>query len=280
MLLTIDIGNSNVVLGAYPARGLPPCASDDAGREEDAPLAVWRLPTDRRGSLESVRRSLESLWEKSGFTASDFDDAALCSVVEPLTEQWRLLLTAMLHRRPLVLDQRSELGMPLQVRRPERVGMDRLANAVAVRGRVAGAAAAVDFGTATTFNVVDSRGRFRGGAIAPGLGALSTSLARHAPALPTVELTPPASAIGGDTEEALRSGIVLGHAALVDGLIARMRDELDAPMRVIATGGLGRIIAPLTNSIERYDPWLTLAGIREIYHLNAGNHARIASAAR
>ena len=147
--------------------------------------------------------------------------------------------------------------------------MDRLADAVAVRGRSAGAAVVVDFGTATTFNVVDAHGRFRGGAIAPGLGTMAGSLMEGTPSLPSVELRPPVSAIGGDTEEALKSGIVLGFTGLVEGLLARIGNEIDAPVTVIATGGLGHIIAPLTSSIDAYDPWLTLAGIRALYCRNA-----------
>ncbi len=147
--------------------------------------------------------------------------------------------------------------------------MDRLADAVAVRGRSAGAAVVVDFGTATTFNVVDAHGRFRGGAIAPGLGTMAGSLMEGTPSLPNVELRPPVSAIGEDTEEALKSGIVLGFTGLVEGLLARIGNEIDAPVTVIATGGLGHIISPLTSSIDAYDPWLTLAGIRALYCRNA-----------
>ena len=266
MLLTVDIGNSNIVVGAYPLRSRD---RNGAGqRDEDAPLASWRLPTDRHCRQESYRRSLEQLWQGSGFNADRVEDAALCSVVEPLTGVWKALLTAILKREPLVLHQRMKLGLALDVAQPEQVGMDRLADALAVRRRTSGAAVAVDFGTATTFNVVDAQGRFRGGAIAPGLGTLTSSLTRAAPALPAVELSAPASAIGRDTAAALRSGIVLGYTGLVDGLLARFRAELDAPVSVIATGGLGHIITPLTNSIDDYDPWLTLAGIRALYRLN------------
>ena len=266
MLLTIDIGNSNIVMGAYP-----PCQREPTGaglRADDAPLASWRLPTDRHGRQESYRRSLEQLWQQSGFGADSFEDAVLCSVVEPLTGLWQRLLTSTLNREPLVLHQQLQLGMALEVAHPDQVGMDRLANAVAVCRRTSGAAVAVDFGTATTFNVVDAQGRFRGGAIAPGLDTLTSSLRREAPALPAVELTAPAAAIGRDTDAALRSGIVLGYTGLVDGLLARIRAELDASVSVIATGGLGHIITPLTNSIDHFDPWLTLAGIRTLYWLN------------
>ena len=171
----------------------------------------------------------------------DFEDAALCSVVGPLTELWKGMLAEFLDREPLVLHQRMNLGLKLDVRNAEQVGMDRLVDAVAVRGRTPGAAVAVDFGTATTFNVVDADGRFRGGAIAPGLATAAESLMGSAPVLldlarevgdqtsvsTGVELIPPPSAIGRDTDEALRSGIVLGYVGLVEGLLARIGDELD-----------------------------------------------------
>ncbi len=268
MLLTIDIGNSSIVIAAFG--------------EGDAPVASWRLRTDRQGRAEAYRRAVCQHWQQSGFGGGDFEAVALCSVVAPLTEQWSGLLAEMLDCEPLVLHPRMTLGVTLDVRSPEKVGMDRLAGAAAVWERTKGAAVAVDFGTATTFNVVDAQGRFRGGAIAPGLGTAADSLAENAPALlrlnsateessPEFELIPPSSAIGRDTNEALRSGLVLGYTGLVEGLLARIRLELETPVSVIATGGLGHIITPLTSSIDTYDPWLTLSGIRTVYRLNANN---------
>lgn len=270
MLLTIDIGNSSIVLGAFG--------------EDDAPIACWRMPTDRQSRPEAVRQSLAQLWRQRGFSAPDFEGAALCSVVAPLTEQWTGILAEMLDREPLVLHQGMELGLTLDVRNPDQVGMDRLVGAAALRERTKGAGVVVDFGTATTFNVVDEEGRFRGGAIAPGLATAAESLRVRAPglarlagvfgeissAVDEVEPKPPPAAIGRDTDEALRSGIILGYSELVEGLLARIRQELDSPITVIATGGLGHVVSPLTDSIDWYDPWLTLAGIRSVYRLNAG----------
>ncbi|MDE0630699.1 MAG: type III pantothenate kinase [Caldilineaceae bacterium] len=270
MLLAIDIGNSSVVMGAYG--------------DSDEPLATRRLPTDRRGRPEALRQALIALWQGSGFGAQDFDESALCSVVAPQTALWRGVLADVLDHEPLVLHQGMDVGLTLEVRSPDQVGMDRLVDAAAVRARTTGAAVAVDFGTATTFNVVDAGGRFRGGAIAPGLATAAESLMERAPVLldlarevgdqspasTGVALVPPSSAIGRDTDEALRSGVVLGYAGLVEGLLARIRDELDTPMTVIATGGFGNIVTPLTGAIDQYDPWLTLAGIRTVYRLNAG----------
>lgn len=274
MLLAIDIGNSSVVMGAY---------GDNYDDSDDDPLATWRLPTDRRGRPEALRQALIALWQESGLGAQDFNESALCSVVAPQTALWRGVLADVLDHEPLVLHQGMDLGMILEVRKPDQVGMDRLVDAAAVRERATGAAVAVDFGTATTFNVVDASGRFRGGAVAPGLATAAESLMERAPALPDlagesgdqppastgVALVPPPSAVGRDTDEALRSGIVLGHAGLVEGLLARIGRELDSPLTVISTGGLGGIVTPLTGAIDHYDPWLTLAGIRSVYRRNA-----------
>ncbi len=269
MLLTIDIGNSNIVIGAYPYSD----TSEGAAQEEQAPVASWRLPTERQRTQDEYRLLLGQLWEESGFSAADFQDAALCSVVAPLTDLWRRTLMEMLDREPLVLHQRLNLGLTLAVDHPERVGVDRIADAVAVRSRSAGAAVAVDFGTATTFTVVDAEGRFCGGAIAPGLGAWRRALVEQASALPAVELVAPPTAIGRDTVPALQSGLVFGYTGLVEGLLARIRQELDAPAIVVASGGLGSIIAPLTAAIDIFDPWLTLAGIRAVYRLNSADVA-------
>lgn len=258
MLLTIDIGNSNIVIGAYPL----------ADGETQAPVASWRLTTERQRTQDEYRLVLRQLWQESGFGPQDFQDAALCSVVAPLTELWRQMLAQLLDCQPLVLHHRLELGLSLTMDHPERVGVDRLADAVAVYNRTGGAAVAVDFGTATTFNAIDSGGKFVGGAIAPGLGTVSSALVERANALPAVELRPPATAIGRDTIPAIQSGIVYGYTGLVEGLLARIRQELDGPASVVATGGLGHVIAPLTSAIDAYDPWLTLAGIRQIHRLN------------
>lgn len=284
MLLTVDIGNSTIVIAAYPNTN-----GERVRSTAVAPLAKWRLPTERQGTEDRYSRLLCQLWAQSGFYAADFQDAALCSVVAPLTERWQRMLTELLGREPLVLHWQLDLGLTLAVEQPEQVGMDRIADAVAVYQRTAlpHAAIAVDFGTATTFNVVDAEGRFCGGAIAPGLGTVAAALRERANALPAVELVPPATAIGSSTIPALQSGIVYGYTGLVEGLLARMRQELDSPVTVIATGGLGHIITPLTDAFgswaapcschqakrprgrtDAFDPWLTLAGIRTIYHRN------------
>jgi len=258
MILCIDIGNSNIVICAYPLDG------DGPG----APIASWRIATDRTRTGDEYRVLLRQLWQEGGFSAGDFRDAAIVSVVAPLTDVWVRMLEGLLGRAPLVIRHGLNFGIEIGVARPERVGTDRIVDAVAIHQAANGAGIAVDFGTATTFNVVNGAGVFLGGAIAPGLGTVTNALIEKASALPAVELTAPPTAIGNDTVPAIQSGLVFGYVGLVEGLLARIRAELDTPVRVIATGGLGHTIAPLTPAIDVYDPWLTLAGVRAVYWLN------------
>lgn len=266
MILCIDIGNSNIVICAYPLDGDGPGGPGGPS----APIASWRIATDRNRTGDEYRILLRQLWWESNFTGEDFHDAAIVSVVAPLTEVWVRMLEGLLGRAPLVIRHGLKFGIEIGVARPERVGTDRIVDAVAIHqaAGVAGAGIAVDFGTATTFNVVNAAGVFLGGAIAPGLGTVTNALIEKASALPAVELTPPPTAIGNDTVPAIQSGLVFGYVGLVEGLLARIRAELSTPATVIATGGLGHLIAPLTPAIDAYDPWLTLAGVREVYRLN------------
>lgn len=241
---------------------------EEGRRAVATPVASWRLATDRQRTEDEYRLVLHQLLSEAGCAGPDLDDAALCSVVAPLTDVWVRLLTDLLGRPPLVVRYGLVLGIEVAVRRPEALGTDRLVDAVAAYQRAGGAVVVVDFGTATTFNVVDGGGAFLGGAIAPGLGTVTRALVDQASALPAVELTAPPRAIGQDTIPAIQSGLVYGYVGLVEGLLERIRAELDEPARVFATGGLGGVIAPLTHAIDQYDPWLTLAGIVEVYRLN------------
>jgi type III pantothenate kinase len=263
MLLTIDIGNSNIVLGIYP---LPA----GEGWPGDAPAVSWRLTTDRARTADEYRLLLCQLLADKGVAPSQIRGAALCSVVAPLGQIWQRVLTDLIGQPPLLIRHSLNLGITLGVKRPESLGTDRIVDGVAGYTRAGGAAIVIDFGTATTFNVINQSGHFLGGAIAPGLGTITAALVERASALPGVELLPPPTAIGPDTIPAIQSGLVYGYVGLVEGLIARIRAEMGEPVTVLATGGLGGLIAPLTPTIDAYDPWLTLAGIGMIYARNVG----------
>jgi type III pantothenate kinase len=240
-------------------------------RTETAPTASWRLATDRQRTEDEYRLVLRQLLDEAQIPIADLDDAALCSVVAPLTEVWVRLLTDLLGKAPLIIRYGLTLGIEVAVNRPEVIGTDRLVDAVAAYHQVGGAVIVIDFGTATTFNVINGQGIFLGGAIAPGLGTVTRALIERASALPAVELTAPPQAIGRDTIPAIQSGLVYGYVGLVEGLLRRLCTELGEPATVLATGGLGGVIAPLTDAIHAYDPWLTLAGIVEVYRRNRRN---------
>jgi type III pantothenate kinase len=260
MILSIDIGNSNIVIGIY-----------DIDAADHLPVANWRLATERQRTADEYRLVLRQLLAEAGFSSNDLEDAALCSVVAPLTHVWVQLLSDLLGKAPLVVRYGLKLGIEVAVNRPEVIGTDRLVDAVAAYSRTQGAVVVVDFGTATTFNVINSQGIFLGGAIAPGLGTITRALIDQASALPAVELTAPLQTIGRDTIPAIQSGLVYGYVGLVEGLLSRIRAEVAEPVTVFATGGLGGVIAPLTEAIDVYDPWLTLAGIVEVYRRNRRN---------
>lgn len=265
MILSIGIGNSNIVIGAYPR---PEAGGTEGADFSASPLRAWRLTTVRHRTADETRLLLRELCREMACPPEDFVDAVIVSVVAPLTDVWAQAVQGLLGREPLVVHHRLNLGLTLAVARPEAVGVDRLVDALAGQRRSKGAAIVVDFGTATTFNAVTGDGVFLGGAIAPGLGTVADALTERASALPPVRLVPPPTAIGRDTVPAIQSGLVYGYVGLVEGVLRRIQAELDQPARVLATGGLGHVIAPLTPAIHEYDPWLTLAGAYAVYRLN------------
>jgi len=193
---------------------------------------------------------------------------ALCSVVPPLTATFTALSERYLGQRPLVIGAGVKTGVRLRVDNPRAVGADRVANVAAVGVRYGGPACVVDFGTATTFDLVNADGEFIGGAIAPGIGIAADALVQHTAQLPRVALEPPPSPIGRNTVQAMQSGLIWGYVGLIEGLVARFRQMLGPEMTVIATGGLAATMARLTDVIDHVDPWLTLEGIRVIYERN------------
>ncbi len=254
ILLCIDIGNTHVVIGGY--RG-------------DRLAHHWRVQTDHDRTADEYAVLLLSLLNVAGLTRQDVGAVALCSVVPPLTATFAEIAEEYLGHTPLVVSADIDTGVRVLVDNPREVGADRIANTAAVAHRYGGPACVVDFGTATTFDIVSRDGEFLGGAIAPGLGIAADALVRRTAKLPRVALEPPPSPIGRNTVHAMQSGIIWGYVGLVEGLVARFREELGPEMKVIATGGLARAMARLTPVIEHVDPWLTLEGIRLIYERNA-----------
>jgi type III pantothenate kinase len=255
MLLTIDIGNTNITIGVYEGEDLH---------------AHWRIATVTERMSDEYGILLLQLFAHRGLTVKDISGVAVASVVPPLTQVFRELSRAYVDQDPLIVDAGVKTGVRIRYENPREVGADRVVDCAAVQHKYGGPACVVDFGTATTFDGISREGDYLGGAIAPGIGIAAEALFARASRLYRVEIAPPARAIGTNTVLAMQSGIFFGYVSLVEGLVARFRKELGDDMKVIATGGLAEKVAPETTVIQYVDPWLTLDGLRIVYNLNRG----------
>lgn len=252
MLLTIDIGNTQTTIGAFSETG--------------ETLVCWRMPTNRADTSDSLRSRLFGYFTMDGFDIREVDDACVCSVVPVLTRAWLRCFQRLLGHDPLIVGTGADAGMELYLKHPESVGADRIANAVAATLTYGCPVIVVDFGTATNIDVVDRKRRYRGGAIMPGLILSAEALFERAAKLSSIPIEAPAHALGDSTESALQSGLVIGAAAQAEGLVSRIKDELQMPeAKVVGTGGLARTVSVATDIFDAIDPDLTLRGIREIW---------------
>lgn len=253
MLLAIDVGNTNLTLGLY------------RGEER---VAAWRLATVHERMPDEYGLQLLGLLGHAGFGPQDIDGVVLASVVPPLTGTVVQACEIYLSRRPLVVDAGVKTGVRIHYDDPRTVGADRVVDAAAVKKLYGGPACVVDFGTATTFEAISAEGDFLGGAIAPGIGIAAEALFQRTAKLQRVDLTRPPSAIGRNTVHAIQSGLLFGYVGLVEGMVARFRQELGPGMKVIGTGGLVDLIAAETDVIQIKAPWLTLDGLQLIWEMN------------
>jgi type III pantothenate kinase len=253
MLLTIDIGNTNITIGLY--------TGDILGSR-------WRLATDHARMPDEYGLQFLSLLNHAGNSPFDLEGVCLASVVPPLTGKIVDACRRYLGRDPLVVDAGIKTGVRILYESPRSVGADRIVDAVAVQHLYGSPACVVDFGTATTFDAISTEGDYLGGAIAPGIMIAAEALFLATAKLPRVDLQRPPSAIGRNTVHAMQSGLLYGYVALVEGMVTRFRAELGTEMKVIATGGLAEMVASETESIQIVAPWLTLDGLRIIWDLN------------
>jgi type III pantothenate kinase len=263
VLLAVDVGNTNVTLGVFCER---------SGRLEL--LHHWRLATHREQTSDEVAISLRSLFDATdGPRAAEVTDAIVSCVVPPLLPIWERACAKLFGSEPLVVGPGVRTGMPIRYENPREVGADRIVNSVAALELVGAPVIAVDFGTATTFDCVSGSGEYLGGAIFPGIHVAMEALFARTSMLHRVEIARPKSVIGRTTTTSIQSGLLFGYAGMVDAMVERIREELGAAARVIATGGLAQRVAAETRSIERVEPFLTLEGLRILFQKNAATRA-------
>lgn len=255
MLLAVDIGNSNTVLGAFEGPKL---------------VMDWRIGTDHSRTSDEFGIITESLFSQMQLTPRDFDGVIIASVVPPLHRTLDRWCRSYLRQDPVWMNEHTITGMPILYDNPMEVGADRVVNAVAAYHEYPQKLIVVDFGTATTFDVVSDKGEYMGGAITPGISISCDALFHKASRLPRVEVEgQPGKAIATNTMDSMHAGIIYGYAGMVDGVVKVMQKELGGGAKVIATGGLAASIAPHTESIELVDDLLTLKGLYLLYQMNS-----------
>lgn len=254
MILVMDVGNTNIVLGIY----------------DDKNLRVhWRVSTDRQKTVDEYGVLLHNLFSYIGMSREEINAIVISSVVPPLMPTLEKMCRKYFGLKPLVIGPGIKTGLKIRYENPREVGADRIVNAVAVNELYGGPAIIVDFGTATTFCALAANGEYLGGAITPGIGISTEALFQRAAKLPRIELIKPLSVIGRNTVSSMQSGIIYGYIGQIDGIVERMKKEMNEPKAlVVATGGLAELLKDDTKTIDQVDPFLTLEGLRIIYEKN------------
>jgi type III pantothenate kinase len=253
MIVVIDAGNTNIVVGLYEGKKL---------------LHSWRLSTNRSATVDEYGMTIHSLFRYAELRIDEVEGVMISSVVPPLMWTLEQLSIKYLRKTPYVVGPGIKTGLNIRYENPREVGADRIVNAVAAIEKYGTPAIVVDFGTATTFDYIDAGGNYLGGAIVPGIEISTEALYQRAAKLPRIELVKPKSVIGRNPVTSMQAGIIYGYAGQVDGIVGRIKAECRTEPRVIATGGLADLIAGESGTIEVVDPQLTLEGLRIIYELN------------
>ena len=265
MLLVLDVGNTNTVLGVFAAQ-------DDA---HYGPLiAHWRVATTKTQTVDEYGVLFRNLFAMTGIEFTAVEGTVISSVVPPLDSTLREVCERYFHSRPVFIEPGVKTGMPVQYDNPAEVGADRIVNGVAAFEKYGGPCIVVDFGTATTFDVISKDGEYLGGVITPGIGISADALFARTARLPRVDIRKPSRVLATNTVNSLQSGLYYGYLGLIDGILERLIAELGKPVAVIATGGLARLMGGGSKYIREVDDLLTLEGLRIIYERNQTHSKR------
>lgn len=264
MLLAIDVGNSNMVMGLY----------DLGASERTPPTHSWRLTTPRHSTADELGVQMRSLFALHEMNFTDVDAIAIASVLPPVDSMLRHVCERFFKVRPLFVEPGVKTGLPVLTDNPAEVGADRIANCIAGFEKYGGPTIVVDMGTATTFDVISSKGEFIGGAIAPGLGIAADALFDSAARLTRVDIKRPSKIIGTNTTDNIQIGLYYGYIGLVDGILERLIAELGGTVKIVATGGQAKLIAGGSKYIEVVEENLTLDGLRILFERNHGRNRK------
>lgn len=253
MILVLDVGNTNITLGVYKGKDL---------------LYHWRIATIRERTEDELGILVKMLLADKGITVGEISGIAISSVVPPLMFALEKMSNKFFGHKPIVIGPGVKTGLNIKYENPREVGADRIVNAVAAIEKYGYPLIIVDFGTATTFCVINDIGDYMGGVVAPGINISTEALFRHAAKLPRIEITRPPSVVGRNTITSMQSGVLYGFTGQVDGIVSRIKKEFNLPFKVIATGGLASLISAESFEIEIQDDNLTLDGLRIIWDRN------------
>ncbi len=254
MILVVDVGNTNIVLGLYEGKQL---------------LHNWRVSTNRSSTVDEYGIMFYNLFHFAGITVNQIKGVMISSVVPPMIHILENICDKYLHKKAMFVGPGTRTGLNIRYENPREVGADRIVNAVAAIELYGPPLIVVDFGTATTFCYIDEKAQYVGGAIAPGIGISTEALYQKAAKLPRIELVRPKSTVGRSTVTSMQAGIIFGFAGQVDGIVQRIEEEYKTKTKVVATGGLAELISGESRTIQIVNPLLTLQGLQIIYERNS-----------